>query len=246
VADRSLFLSRRRFIRVTGQSTGVTALAGALGCYPAGEDDEDTDLMTDRPILTQWADDIVRVGIPFRELPVAYVSMALRKVFVDPDFRDRASWLLRAHISVSTWHWRIPLPDDRDGVPIAPGDEEREFEELPIREWDPSMPPAMDDIRLCRGRRVTRRILFDCVELAGVRTVHVDLGGRQGSRPLEVWLSRGPLDVDLADGSVQGTVREDFRILGTALRFTGRTCRGAGDVVQLVGWAGRLESESPV
>ena len=103
-------LSRRTFIRVTGNTMGVSALASTLGCYSGGQNMDDTDLMTDRPILTQWADDIVRVGIPLRELPVAYVSMAQRQVFVDPEFRDRASWLLRAHISVSTWHWRIHCP----------------------------------------------------------------------------------------------------------------------------------------
>lgn len=237
-------LSRRTFIRVTSNTMGVSALASTLGCYSGGQNMDDTDLMTDRPILTQWADDIVRVGIPPRELPVAYVSMAQRQVFVDPEFRDRASWLLRAHISVSTWHWRIPLPGDTEGVPIAPGDTDREFEELPIREWDPGMPPEIDDIRIRRGRRITRRIMLDCIGLAGVRTVDAGPGSQGGARPLEAWVSGSPLYVDLADGSVEGTVREDFRILGTAFRFTGRTCQGAGDLVQLVGWAGRLEDQS--
>ena len=132
--DRSL-LSRRGFVRLAGGATGVWAATGSTGCSVDGRRSEaDVPLLTDRPILTQWADGIVQVEAPARELPVAYVSMAHRQVFVDPEFRDRASWLLRAHISVSTWHWRIPLPGDPDGVPIAPGDEEREFEELSIRE----------------------------------------------------------------------------------------------------------------
>ena len=244
MSDPLVCLSRRTFIRVTGSTIGVSAFASTLGCYPGGKNMEDTDLMTDRPILTQWADDIVRVGIPLTELPVAYVSMAQRKVFVDPEFRDRASWLLRAHISVSTWHWRIPLPDDPEGVPIVPGDTDREFEELPIREWDPGMSPEIDDIRIRRGRLITRRIMLDCIELAGVRTVDLGPGSLDGARPLEAWVSGSPLYVDLADGSVESTVREDFRILGTAFRFAGRRCQGAGDLVQLVGWAGRLGDQS--
>ena len=122
MSDPLVCLSRRTFIRVTGSTIGVSAFASNLGCYPGGKNMEDTDLMTDRLIITCSGRMISKsVGIPLTELPVAYVSMAQRKVFVDPEFRDRASWLLRAHISVSTWHWRIPLPDDPEGVPIGAG-----------------------------------------------------------------------------------------------------------------------------
>ena len=233
-------LSRRGFVRVAGSAAGVWAATGAASCTgDGGRAEADIPLLTDRPMLTQWAEGIIQVEAPARELPVAYVSMARRQVFVDTEFRDRASWLLRAHISVSTWHWRIPLPGDPDGVPIAPGDEEREFEELSIREWDPSMPPAMDDIRIRRGRSVTRRIVLDCVELAGVRTVDVDVPTVTDSRPLEAWLRGGPYDVVVSDESTADTMREDFLLLGTALRFGGRTCTGAGEAVQVAGWATR-------
>lgn len=238
-------LSRRGFVRLTGGATGVWAVTGSASCSVDGRRSEaDVPLLTDRPILTQWAEGIVQVEAPARELPVAYVSMAHRQVFVDPEFRDRASWLLRAHISVSTWHWRIPLPGDPDGVPIAPGDEEREFEELSIREWDPSMPPAMDDIRVRRGRSVTRRISLDCVELSGVRTVDMDAQAATDPRPLEAWFRGGPYDVIVSDEAAADTMREDFRLFGTALRFRGRTCTGAGEVVQIAGWAARPDDSA--
>ena len=243
--DRSGVLTRREFMAVSGGAVGVLATFGVAGCSPTqGQANADVPLLTDRPLLTEWADGILRMEAPARELPVAYVSMSHRQVFVDQEFRDRASWLLRAHISVSTWHWRIPLPGDGEGVPIAPGDEAREFEELSIREWDPAMAPAMDDIRIRRGRSVIRRVALDCVELAGVRTV--DLEASQSgvdARPLEAWLRGVPLDVVVSDESTGDTMREDFHLLGTALRFQGRTCTGTGEVVQIAGWAARPDDD---
>lgn len=247
--DRSGVLTRRDFVTVAGGAAGVFATFGVVGCGPThGQANADVPLLTDRPLLTEWADGILRMEAPARELPVAYVSMSHRQVFVDQEFRDRASWLLRAHISVSTWHWRIPLPGDGEGVPIAPGDEAREFEELSIREWDPAMAPAMDDIRIRRGRPITRRVMLDCVEVAGVRTVDVEASqSGADSRPLEAWLRGGPLDVVVSDESTVDTVREDFHLLGTALRFRGRTCREAGEAVQIAGWAARPDEDvSPV
>ena len=238
--DEATLLSRRGFVRLVGVAAGSGVTTGVVSCGPdRTRSDVNTPLLTDRPILTEWADGIVQVQTPARELPVAYVSMAQRLVFVDPEFRDRASWLLQAHISVSTWHWRIPLPGDVEGVPIAPGDELREFEEVSIREWDPSMPPAMDDIRIRRGRPVARRLTLDCVELTGVRTVDADVDAPNDPRPLEAWLRGGPYDVIVSDESAVDTVREDFRLLGTALRFRGRTCTGADEAVQIAGWATR-------
>jgi hypothetical protein len=152
--------------------------------------------------------------------------MALRQVFVEHDFRDRASWLLDAHISVSTWHWRIPLPGDQAGIPIPPGDEAREFEEFGMEEWDPEMPPAMDDIRVVVGRRATRRIDFACVPLS------------RGA-PAETWYRGGPWDLFTSDGGSDGTLREDFGIIGTGERFLNRDCTGTGEAVQFVHWASR-------
>lgn len=237
-------VSRRGFLRAAGRgAVGGLAAAGVGSCTGSdGASTGDVPLVTDRPIVTRWSSGIVQVEAPVRELPVAYVSMLHRQVFVDPEFRDRASWLLRAHISVSTWHWRIPLHGDPIGTPIAPGDKDREFEELSIREWDPSMSPHMDDIRIRRGRAVNRRIALDCSELSGVRTVAPGAQGSSGSRPLEAWLSGGPYTVLVSDDSGTDTVREDFQILGTALRFGRRSCTEGGEAVQVVGWAVRPAS----
>jgi hypothetical protein len=177
-------------------------------------------------VLRGWAADIVHLLAPPSELPVAYVSMALRHVYVDFDYRDRASWLLRAHISVSTALWRIPLPGDPEGQPVVPGDEAREFEEFPMRAWDPSLAPSIDDVRIVRGGPARRPIDFTCVPLAG--------GGPDGG---ERWLSGGPMEVPVSDGRSDGTLREDFRIVGTGLRFRERTCAGEGEAVQFVSWA---------
>ena len=208
-----------------------------------------------RPVLRPWADDIVHMVAPPGELPVAYVSMALRQVYVDSEYRDRAAWLLRAHISVSTLLWRIPLPGDPEGQPVVPGDERREFEELPMRAWNPSLRPAMDDIRIVRGEPVRRRADFACVPL-------VDEGPAYpltaSAATEERWVSAEPFDITVAAGPVPGgptvaetgaaseagTVREDFGLVGTALRFQERECAAAGEAVQLVSWVSSAPSGS--
>jgi hypothetical protein len=221
---------RRAFVRRLGIAVGAGPLAMAASCRPADGPRSEPGVPAlaplTRPVLRAWADDIVHLVAPPHELPVAYVSMALRQVYVDYEFRDRASWLLRAHISVSTALWRIPLPGDPEGQPVVPGDEAREFEELPMRAWDPSLPPSIDDIRIVRGRAGMRPVEFGCVPLAG---------GEPDGR--ELWLSAGPLEVPVSDGAPDDTVREDFRIVGTGLRFEDRECSAAGDAVQFVSWA---------
>jgi hypothetical protein len=149
--------------------------------------------------------------------------MSLRQLFVDYAYRDRASWLLRAHISVSTALWRIPLPGDPPRQPIMPGDEAREFEELPMGAWDPSRTPDSDDVRIVRGAPVLRTVDFRCVPL-------VDRGA-------EAWLSGGPLETVVSDGSPADSMREDFRVVGTGLRFNERRCSTSGAAVQYVSWA---------
>ncbi len=182
-----------------------------------------------RPILIPWSDDVARIAAPASELPVAYVSMPLRQVFVDLEFRDRASWLLDAHISVSTGHWRVPLPGDPVGQPITPGDALREFEELNIRDWNPTRPAAENDIRILRGVRVTRQVDFECVP--GVRGV----GGVGGME----WYSAGPWTLDVCDGGTADTTREDFMIVGSGSRHASRDCVEGGDSVRFITWACR-------
>lgn len=175
-------------------------------------------------VASSWADGIVFVDAPTPVDVVAYVSMETRRVFVDRSLRDRASWLLRAHISVSTWHWRIPLAGDDPAVPISPGDESREFEELDIDAWDPAVRPSMDDIRIVRGEETDHRILTTCTRL-------FDVTGRSVTAPGD------GVVVTRAAGGV-GTVREDFHILGLA-ELLGPGCGGSGEAVQLVGWGRR-------
>ena len=164
---------RRTFLRTLGAAGGLLGVGSAAGCTPdVPRRDVDSarggpPRVLSRPTLRPWAADIVWIDAPGDEFPVAYVSMARRRVYVDRAYRDRATWLLHAHISVSTALWRIPLPGDPPGEPIMPGDTEREFEEIPMRAWDPSLRPSMDDVRIVRGRPVRRLVDFRCVPLVG-------------------------------------------------------------------------------
>ena len=242
--------TRRGFVRLaTGLGLGSAALS-AGACLErdsgrgAGPDAPDGGAMAAaapliRPTLRPWADDIVWMSTPSDEPPVAYVSMETRRVFVDRDYRDRVAWLLDAHISVSTALWRIPLPGDPGSEPITPGDALREFEEVEIRDWSPTMRPSMDDIRIRRGRSTLRRVELRCVPLAGREAPRVDSPLDSVVGEPEAWCSAGPWEISVADESPVGAIREEFMIVGTGLCHLEPACPGSGNVIQLVGWAAR-------
>lgn len=99
-----------------------------------------------------------------------------------------------------------------------------------MRAWDPSDPPAMDDIRIMRGSSTRRRVDFQCVPLAGA-----PLSAANPST--ESWLAAGPFEVTVAGSDLADTVREDFMVVGVGRRFEERTCEGTGEAVQYVSWA---------
>lgn len=186
---------------------------------------------------------MVWIDRPADDLPVAYVSMARRQVFVDRAYRDRASWLLGAHISVSTALWRIPLPGDPEGEPISPGDERREFEEKGIQDWDPALVPSMDDVRIRLGVPELVQVELECAPLVGPASGRGASAEPErapaGSERLatEPRLSATPWTMEMA-GAVPGEpVREDFMVIGHGTRHRDRACTDAGDAVQYVGWA---------
>jgi hypothetical protein len=176
--------------------------------------------LVSRPILLPFGEDGVRIAAPPREQPAAYVSMATRQLFVDFDYRDQVYWDLRAHISVSTGVWRIPLVEDPPRVPITPGDEVREFEELSMREWDPTAEPAEGDIRIMRGGVRPLRIDFSCAPLAG--------GG--------AWFRAGPWDLLHCGDASEALCREDFRSVGTGTRYADRECTQNVGTARMLTW----------
>lgn len=178
-------------------------------------------LLVERPIVRPHGPDAVRIATPLSRRPAAYVSMATRQVFVDRAHRDRASWLLDAHISVSTWVWRIPLPGDSPRTPIPPGDEPREFEELPIGDWDPSSEPGEGDVRIVLGRRTVTVVDADCVPVQG--TDHR--------------LTTGRMEIERCLVGAGDAVREDFRRLASGRRHADPECADEGVEVDVLGWA---------
>ena len=139
---------------------------------------------------------------------------------MDFAFRDRSNWILDAHISVSTGLWRIPLPGDPPRQPITPGDELREFEELDIADWDPTMEPAEGDFRILHGRPSPVRIDFACVPVQATGE----------------WCSGGPWLVDRCDGLGDQACREDFVEVGVGTRRSVRGCEDAAQPVRFVSW----------
>jgi hypothetical protein len=216
---------RRSFLRRLGLSAVAAPTLPWLACVPEPSDAardparstagvaEPQPAVITRPVLLPFGEDGVHIVAAPREQPVAYVSMATRQLFVDFDYRDQVYWDLRAHISVSTGVWRIPLVGDGPTIPITPGDEVREFEELSMREWDPTAAPAEGDIRVLRGAAMPVRVDFVCAPLAG--------GG--------AWYQAGPWDILQAGDPAEALCREDFRSIGAGARYADRDC------TQLVG-----------
>ena len=221
--DRRAFL--RRFTAL-GLTAGTVPM---LGCNLADIQNEDEpprlpDLAITRPVLLPWTGDAVRIRAPLTELPVAYVSRGLRRIFIGLDSRIEVSVMLAAHISVSTALWRIPLPGDDLRVGVVAGDELREFEETHIGEWDARRDPTEGDFRIRRGLRENVRVAFDCLPMAS----------REG------WYSAGPWDIEQCTGRGSDLCREDFVEIGTGSHYTGRpmgACSEPVGAVRYVTWA---------
>jgi hypothetical protein len=218
---------RRAFLRRLA-ALGLTApTVSAFGCSLEEVQREDIDFAASsltRPVLLPWTDDAVRIGAPVAALPLAYVSRGLQNVYVDLDSRDEIRMLLAAHISVSSAHWRIPLPGDDLGIPIDAGDALREFEEWPIGEWDPTMDPMDGDFRIRRGHPEKVSVAFDCLPMAE----------RTG------WFSAGPWEIVQCVEPGTELCREQFMDVGTGSHFLQRplgTCAEPAGDVRYVTWA---------
>ena len=234
---------RRAFLRRLGLSALAAPTLPWLACVPEPSDasrergraqvpTQPQPAVVSRPILLPFGEDGVRIAAPPREQPAAYVSMATRQLFVDHDYRDQVYWDLRAHISVSTGVWRLPLLGDPPSIPVTPGDEIREFEELSMREWDPMADPAEGDIRIMRGRALPLRIDFACAPLAG--------GG--------AWFHAGPWDLLHCGEPSEALCREDFGSVGTGTRYADRDCTRLVGPARVLTWSALeefLPSELP-
>jgi len=232
-------LDRRAFLRRAGAAALAAPAASLAGCGsgapepPPGANERVADpalLAGDivRPILLPWSDEAVWLDAPAHEMPAAYVSMGSKRLFVDSRFRDQVYWDLRAHISVSTGVWRIPLVGDPPTMAIVPGDVLREFEELSERDWDPTAPPTLGDIRILRGTATPRRVELECAPVAG--------GG--------AWLRAGPFDIVRCSGAMTALVREDFVSIGVGMRFADRDCTRPRGEVDVLTWS-VLPASSP-
>lgn len=226
-------LDRRAFVRRLGAATLGIPTGYLVGCTtdrPAPATGGSASAAAvgatlERPILLPWSEDVVRIASPLPELPMAYVSMGRREVYVDYRFRDRSNWVLDAHISVSTGLWRIPLPGDPEGQPITPGDLVREFEELDIAEWDPTMEPTLGDFRIRRGRPAPTRVHFACLPVGAT----------------DVWCSAGPWDVPQCEAVGEAACREDFVEVGVGFRHPIRGCEDDGEPIRFISWAATEE-----
>ena len=151
--------------------------------------------------------------------------MATRQAFIDRSHRDRASWLLDAHISVSTGLWRIPLPGDSRRIPISPGDERREFEEMDMGAWDPATVPEEGDIRIVLGKAGPAVVRPACLPVQGT----------------EEWVATGTMSFSRCEPGPGQPVREDFRRVAPARRHVDRGCSDGGVPVSVYGWVCREE-----
>ena len=180
-------------------------------------------LRPERPILLPWRSDGVRIDAPPAERPVAYVSFVRKEAYIDLEYRDRLQFMLSAHISVSTGHWRIPQPGDPPTIPVQPGDPVREFEEIDMRSWDASIEPGEGDVRVLRGSPRPVHIEVACQPLSG--------GG--------AFLSGGPWDIQRAGPPDAELCREDLMEIGEGTRFEDRDCTRPLGPVRFVTWAWR-------
>jgi hypothetical protein len=165
----------------------------------------------------------VRIDAPPAERPVAYVSFGRKEAYIDLEYRERVRYVLSAHISVSTGHWRIPLPGDSPTVPVQPGDPVREFVEIDMRTWDASMEPTEGDLRVLRGSLEPVTLRMTCQPLSG--------GG--------AFASGGPWELQRGGQPNDELCREDLMEIGSGTRFEDRDCTRPVGNMRFVTWAWR-------
>ena len=216
--DRRSFLCRATAMGIVGPTLPFLACSPDPG---GGVGDAAGDDFITRPVLLPWSDDAVHISAPMAELPLAYVSRAAQRVFVDRESRVAINVLLAAHISVSSGLWRIPLLGDDLKVPIPADDAVREFEETDIGAWSPDLAPTKGDFRIRFGRRTTVTVDFDCAPLSG--------GGG--------WYSAGPLQIAQCRGIGEEPCLEAFMNVGSGTRHPRRYCAESEGEVELVTWA---------
>ena len=220
---------RRTFLRHVAALGLLGPVAGTWGCgTPDADPDGDASAPSvpaggpvTRPDVAPGDAGTVHILAPTPEPPVAYLSRAHMRVYLDPAYRDWAEHRLAAYVSVTTGLWRIPRPEDDPRVPIIPGDALREFEVVDIGLWDSEMTPSEGDTRLRLGAPVAVRVELSCVPLP----------------PGDAWISAPTLVVQRRDGPTGDGGREDFLEVGTGTRHGGAECGGAGEPVRLLTWA---------
>ena len=219
---------RRAFLR-RATALGLAApTISTLGCglEEIRREDEDPSVgpLIANPVLLPWTDDAVRIAAPLSEMPLAYVSRGLLRIFIGLESRMEIRGILAAHISVSTGLWRIPLPGDDLRIAVEAGDPLREFEETHIGGWDATLDPTEGDFRILRGRPEKIGVAFNCMPMAGQ----------------EGWYSAGPWEIERCAGPGQDLCREDFMEVGTGSRYASRpmgACSQAVGAVRYVTWA---------
>jgi len=226
---------RRTFLRRAALAALGMPVVGTLACGDRAVDAEqggqpvqratppEAPTSLERPILLPWGPDAVRIAAPPPERPVAYVSRGRMEIYVDLEFRDRLQYVLSAHISVSTGHWRVPLPGDSPTIPVQPGDSRREFEEIDMRVWDATIEPTEGDMRVLRGTARAVTLSATCEPLSG--------GG--------AFLSGGPWEVQRCGPPSDDLTREDLMEIGLGTRFADRDCTQEIGPARFVTWACR-------
>jgi len=154
---------------------------------------------------------------------MAYLSARDRRLFIERGYRSRVERLLGAYISTTTGLWRVHLLGDDTRVPVPPGDEAREFEELDLTAWDPASPPSEGDIRIAFGASSPTPVLLSCTPVLGE-------GG---------WVTAPSFTVDRVSGSGGEGVREYFGQVAAGVRHGGRACASAGLEVRVLSWGSR-------
>lgn len=219
---------RRAFLRRATALGFAVPTISTLGCgleeIRREEEEPSVGPLITNPVLLPWTDDAVRIAASLSEMPLAYVSRGLMRIFIGLDSRMEIRGILAAHISVSTGLWRIPLPGDDLRIAVEAGDELREFEETHIGKWDASLDPTEGDFRIRRGRPENVGVAFHCMPMAL----------REG------WYSAGPWQIEQCTGPGQDLCREDFMEIGTGSRYASRpmgACSEPVGTVRYVTWA---------
>ncbi|HYE13658.1 MAG TPA: hypothetical protein VD968_04365 [Pyrinomonadaceae bacterium] len=199
--------TRREFLWSGALAGGALSLGAAAACS------EPPGITVARPLLVRTGEKTVAITHQPLEAPVLYFDKGLGRIYVAPEYRERAIKFMNASVT-KEGVWAFAVGGD------PPAKEEAKEEEY--REWDPTKDPKKGDVRIIERECVNVTFTFNCVPVLG-------------SNP-PVWWKCNPLTYGQCVGTRVRLCWEVYKVVGMCTDYADKDCTRALGQSEAVDW----------